>query len=54
MLVTCCGCEKKPTEEEIEQEQAAARARATPTPRPPLVKERMKNYKSPLEEKPKH
>lgn len=51
-LMLCMGCEKKPTPEEIEQKREEIRARATPTPRPPLAKERMKEYKNPLEKKP--
>ncbi len=51
-MLLCVACEKKPTPEEIEQQQEEIRARATPTPRPGLTKEKMKDYKNPLSQKP--
>jgi hypothetical protein len=49
ILVASFACERKPTEEELAQQREVARANATPTPRPALTKERLKDYKNPLE-----
>lgn len=52
ILVTCCACEKKPTEEEVAQQRAIEAAKRSPTPKP--GEWMWKNHKNPLDEKPKH
>jgi hypothetical protein len=51
VLASFVACEKKLTPEEIEQKKEEERAHATPTPKVGLTKDRLKDYKNPLEKK---